>query len=98
MHQLELAAALGSPAFSANPFWYGFWITTAVILVVVAFVGTIIALVNRIEWQAAVTVTHLLRGKEASAPFEDLAEMNMHLRAMAQEARSPKASAGGVAT
>lgn len=104
MHHLKLAAGLGPPAFSATPFWYGFWIVTGVILVVVAFVGMIIMLVNRVEWQAAITTMHLHAGKDASSPFEDLAEANMHLRAIARVLRSGQAPSsagappGGVAS
>jgi anti-sigma-K factor RskA len=92
MHQLTQAAGLGPPAFSAIPFWRGFWIATAVILVVVAFVGVTISLVNRVEWQAAITVMDLSEGKDASSPFEDLVQANMHLRAIARSLRSIQAS------
>lgn len=92
MHQFIQAAGLGPPPFSAIPFWHGFWIATAVILVVVAFVGVTISLVNRIEWQAAVTVMDLSEGKDASSPFEDLVQANMHLRAIARSLRSMQTS------
>jgi hypothetical protein len=81
--------------------WHGFWIATVVILIVVAFVGTVVALVNRVERQAAQTVLHLSAGKEASSAFEDLVEANVHLRAVARAglasasvaAKAPKAGA-----
>lgn len=76
-------------AFSPDPFWTGFWIATGIILVVVALVGAIISLVNRIEGQAARTVVRLAQGKEASAALEDLVEANANLRAAAR-ARAPE--------
>jgi hypothetical protein len=85
---LTQSVDVGPPEPSATPFWYGFWIATGVILVVVALVGTIITLVNRIEGQAATTVMHLVKGKEASSPFEDLVEANVHLRAIARQRRT----------
>jgi hypothetical protein len=87
MHQVIQATGLAPPAFSAIPFWHGFWIATGVILLVVAFVGAIITLVNRVAWQPAMTVMHLSEGKDASSPFEDLVQANLHLRAIAQSRR-----------
>lgn len=84
MHPLIEAAGLGPPAFSAAPFWVGFWIATGVILVVVAFVGTVIMLVNRVEWQAAMTVMHLSAVKDATSPLEALPAANKHLAAIVQ--------------
>jgi hypothetical protein len=87
MYQVIVASGLGPPPFSAIPFWHGFWVATVVILLVVAFVGTAISLVNRVEWQAAITVMHLSEGKDASVPFEDLVQANMHLRGIARALR-----------
>lgn len=84
MQQLIQASGLGPPAFSATPFWIGFWIATGVILVVVAFVGTVIMLVNRVEWQAAITATYLSEVKDAVSPLEALPAANTHLGAIVQ--------------
>jgi hypothetical protein len=93
MHHLILAASLGPPTYDTNPWWYGFWIVLAVILAVVAYVGTIIMMVNRLEWQAAVTSLHLAATKEATDPLQGLAGANNHLRAIARALRA--ASPGG---
>lgn len=101
---MQAVAGIGPPVYSAAPMWHGFWIASVVILIVVAFVGTIIALVNRVERQAAETVLHLSAGKDASRPFEDLVEVNIHLRAVAVSApaatrrprRRPARAATGV--
>lgn len=82
MHQLIQAAGIGPPAFDATPFWIGFWITGAVILVVVAFVGTIIMLVNRIEYQASATVMQLAAVKDNTSPLTALPAANAHLAAI----------------
>ncbi len=82
------------PAIAA--YWHGFWIAAVVIVAVVALVVTIITKVNRIEKQAAMTVVHLSAGKEASSPFEDLVEANVHLRALLVPRPSTATQAGGV--
>ena len=79
-----LAGGLGPPAYSAVPFWIGFWIATAVILLVVALVGTVIMLVNRVEWQAATTVMALSAVKDATSPLEALPSVNTHIGAIVQ--------------
>ena len=81
-HLLIQAGGLGPPPFSAVPFWIGFWIATAVILLVVALVGTVIMLVNRVEWQAATTVMHLSAVKEATNPLGALPAANGHIAAI----------------
>lgn len=53
-----------------------------VILIVVAFVGAIIMLVNRIEYQAAVTVVQLSAVKDAASPLTALPAANGHLQAV----------------
>lgn len=82
MHQLIQAAGLGPPAYSATPFWIGFWITAAVIVVVVAFVGTIIMLVNRVEYQASATVMQLSAVRDNTSPLQALPAANAHLSAI----------------
>jgi hypothetical protein len=79
-------ADLDPPDFTTVPFWHSFWIAAGIILLVVILVGAIIALVTRIEQQATQTQEHLFAGKHASAPFEDLVEANVHLRALARMA------------
>jgi hypothetical protein len=85
--------ALDPPDFTTGPFWRSFWIAAGIIMVVVLCVGTIIALVTRIEQQATETQQHLFDGKHASAPFEDLVEANVHLRAIARAASTSGAEA-----
>ncbi|MCL2586023.1 MAG: hypothetical protein FWE35_26615 [Streptosporangiales bacterium] len=82
MHHIIQAGGLGPPAFSAVPFWIGFWIATAVILLVVALVGSVIMLVNRVEWQAANTVMALSDVQEATKPLTVLPAANAHLSAI----------------
>jgi hypothetical protein len=82
-------AGLDPPDFTTGPFWRSFWIAAGIIMVVVLCVGAIIALVTRIEQQATETQEHLFAGKHASAPFEDLVEANVHLRALARAASQP---------
>ena len=85
---IEPAQYLPEPSgFSPDPFWTSFWIATGLILVIVALVGAIISLVNRIEGQAARTSVRLMQGKEASAAFEDLVEASADLRATARAVR-----------
>lgn len=79
---MKIAAGLGPPVFSSTPWWIGFWVTTAVILVVVALVGAITMLVNRIEWQAASTVMGLSVTKDAATPLANLPTANRHLNAV----------------
>lgn len=82
MHHVIQAAGLGPPAYSAVPFWIGFWIATAVILLVVALVGSVIMLVNRVEWQAANTVLALNDVRDATRPLTVLPAANEHLGAI----------------
>jgi hypothetical protein len=83
MHPLiQAAGSLGPPVFSQTPWWIGFWVTTAIILVIVAFVGSIIMVVNRVEYQAAITVTQLSEVKEAASPLSALPTANAHLAAV----------------
>jgi hypothetical protein len=86
-------AGLDPPDFTAGPFWRSFWIAAGIIMVVVLCVGAVISLVTRIEQQATETQQHLFAGKHASAPFEDLVEANVHLRALARTASPPATGA-----
>jgi len=83
-----------TPDFTTGLFWHSMWIAAGIILVVVILVCAVIALVTQIEQQATQTQQHLFAGKHASAPFEDLVEANVHLRALAQAASHPGAGVG----
>lgn len=95
MNPVIQAAGLGPPAYSAVPFWIGFWIATAVILLVVALVGSVIMLVNRIEWQAANTVMALNDVEASTRPLEILPTANAHLGAIVRAVAGIAASRRG---
>ncbi len=70
-------------AFAAGGWWVGLSVASALIAVLAALVTTVIALVNRIERQAASILDNLAASGERTRPLLDLVEANVHLEAIA---------------